>query len=157
MSSTHILLCASTPNIQGKNRVREQRSHGSVRGVLSNRHPYRDLVAQAGPHHLLKGCAHYTLLIFGCHQPNSSLHSLFRGEWAPAKARCTSPLKLIIGANVITFVKDADRDKIREEFSGRQTYSLTVALRRGAHQAVRLSLLSVKHGRQDGLRSGSSR
>ncbi len=30
------------PNIQGKNRVREQRSHGSVRGVPSNRHPYRD-------------------------------------------------------------------------------------------------------------------
>ena len=38
VSSTHIPLCASTPNIQGKNRVREQRSHGSVRGS-SNRHP----------------------------------------------------------------------------------------------------------------------
>src|SRR5215207_10309861 len=49
VSSTHILLCASTPNIQGKNRVREQRSHGSVRGVSSNRHPYRDLIAQVGP------------------------------------------------------------------------------------------------------------
>jgi len=28
--------------IQGKNRVREQRQHGSVRGVPGNRHPYRD-------------------------------------------------------------------------------------------------------------------
>lgn len=42
VSSTHIPLCASTPNIQGKNRLREQRSHRSVRGVLSNQHPYRD-------------------------------------------------------------------------------------------------------------------
>lgn len=30
VSSAHILLYASTPNIQGKNRVREQRSHGSL-------------------------------------------------------------------------------------------------------------------------------
>ena len=32
-----------TPFIQGKSRMREIRSYGSVRGVLGNRHPYRDL------------------------------------------------------------------------------------------------------------------
>ena len=35
--------------IQGKNRVRQERQHGSVRGVSGNRHPYRDRhVACAG-------------------------------------------------------------------------------------------------------------
>ena len=38
----------------------------------------------------------------------------FRGEWVPAKARCTSPLRLIIGANVVTFVKDADHEEFRK-------------------------------------------
>jgi len=38
----------------------------------------------------------------------------FRGEWVPAQARCTSPLKLIIGPNVVTFVKDADRAEFRK-------------------------------------------
>jgi hypothetical protein len=38
----------------------------------------------------------------------------FRGEWVPAKARCTSPLRLIIGANVVTFAKDADRAEFRK-------------------------------------------
>jgi hypothetical protein len=33
---------ALTPGIQGRNRVRELRQHGSVRGVSGNRHPYRD-------------------------------------------------------------------------------------------------------------------
>ena len=42
VSYTRIPTCASTRNIQGKNRVRESRPHGSVRGVSSNRHPYRD-------------------------------------------------------------------------------------------------------------------
>ena len=37
----------------------------------------------------------------------------FRGEWVPARARCTSPLKLIIGANVVTFVNDNDREEFR--------------------------------------------
>src|SRR5271157_4783364 len=32
----------SVATIRGKNRVREQRQHGSVRGVSGNRHPYRD-------------------------------------------------------------------------------------------------------------------
>ena len=38
----------------------------------------------------------------------------FRGEWVPGKARCTSPLRVIIGANVVTFVKDADRAEFRK-------------------------------------------
>src|SRR5829696_3598868 len=38
----------------------------------------------------------------------------FRVEWVPAQARCTSPLKLIIGPNVVTFVKDADRAEFRK-------------------------------------------
>jgi hypothetical protein len=33
---------ASPPNIPGRNRVRESRQHGSVRGVPGNWHPYRD-------------------------------------------------------------------------------------------------------------------
>ena len=35
-------VCASTPNIQGRNRVRQSRQHGSVRGAAGNRCPYRD-------------------------------------------------------------------------------------------------------------------
>lgn len=38
----------------------------------------------------------------------------FRGEWVPAKAICTSPLKLIIGPNVVTFVKGADPAEYRK-------------------------------------------
>ena len=41
-SNIRIRPSASTPNIQGKNRVRESRQHGTVRGVLGNWHPYRD-------------------------------------------------------------------------------------------------------------------
>jgi len=33
----------------------------------------------------------------------------FRGDWVPAKAACTSPLKLVIDANVVTFVNGAQR------------------------------------------------
>ena len=43
-----------------------------------------------------------------------AVETKFRGEWVPAKARCTSPLRLIIGANVVTFVKDADRAEFRK-------------------------------------------
>ena len=38
----------------------------------------------------------------------------FRGEWVPAKARCTSPLRVIIEPKAVTFVKDADRAKFRK-------------------------------------------
>ena len=41
-SCIHIRVFALTPFIQGKSRMRETRSYGSVRGVLGNRHPYRD-------------------------------------------------------------------------------------------------------------------
>jgi hypothetical protein len=46
-------MCASTPNIQGRTRVRQSRQHGSVRGAAVNRCPYRDRrastpTAQAG-------------------------------------------------------------------------------------------------------------
>ena len=33
----------------------------------------------------------------------------FRGDWVPAKAACTSPLKLVIDANVVTFVNGTQR------------------------------------------------
>jgi hypothetical protein len=42
VSNIRIRQSASTPNIQGRNRVRESRQHGTVRGVSGNRHPYRD-------------------------------------------------------------------------------------------------------------------
>ena len=38
----------------------------------------------------------------------------FRGEWVPAKARCTSPLRLIIEPNTVTFVKGDDREEFRK-------------------------------------------
>ena len=43
-----------------------------------------------------------------------SVAAEFRGEWVPAKARCTSPLRLIIEPNVVTFVKGADRAEYRK-------------------------------------------
>ena len=42
-----------------------------------------------------------------------SVEVQFRGEWVPAKADCTSPLRLVIGPNLVTFVKGDHR----EEFS----------------------------------------
>ena len=39
-----------------------------------------------------------------------SVAAAFRGEWVPARARCTSPLKLVIEPNVVTFVKGSDRE-----------------------------------------------
>ena len=52
-------------------------------------------------------------LVFGLSQTmtGGSVASEFRGEWVPAKARCTSPLRLIIGPNMVTFVKGADREE----------------------------------------------
>jgi hypothetical protein len=38
----------------------------------------------------------------------------FRGEWVPAKAACTSPLKLIIEPTTVTFVKGSDRAEYRK-------------------------------------------
>ena len=51
------------------------------------------------------------VLIFSPSQgmTGGSVAPAFRGEWVPAKARCTSPLKLIIEPTTVTFVKGADR------------------------------------------------
>lgn len=38
----------------------------------------------------------------------------FRGDWVPAAAACTSPLKLVIDANVVTFVNGAQRAEFRK-------------------------------------------
>jgi hypothetical protein len=38
----------------------------------------------------------------------------FRGSWVPAKASCDSPLKLVIDANVVTFVNGAQRAEFRK-------------------------------------------
>ena len=43
-----------------------------------------------------------------------SVEAAFRGEWVPAKAACTSPLKLVIDANVVTFVNGAQRAEYRK-------------------------------------------
>ena len=55
-------------------------------------------------------------LVFGTPQTmtGGSVAAEFRGEWVPAKARCTSPLKLVIEPNVVTFVKGADRAEYRK-------------------------------------------
>ena len=38
----------------------------------------------------------------------------FRGDWVPAKAACTSPFKLVIDANVVTFVNGTQRAEFRK-------------------------------------------
>ena len=38
----------------------------------------------------------------------------FRGSWVPAKASCDSPLRLVIDANVVTFVNGAQRAEFRK-------------------------------------------
>ena len=38
----------------------------------------------------------------------------FRGEWVPASAACTSPLKLVIDANVVTFVNGPQRAEFKK-------------------------------------------
>lgn len=43
-----------------------------------------------------------------------SVAPAFRGEWVPAKAACDSPLKLMIDANVVTFVNGAQRAEYRK-------------------------------------------
>jgi hypothetical protein len=62
-SNTRIRQRALTPNIQGKNRVRESRQHGTVRGVLGNLlgnwHPYRDQPAFRRPP---RGCCFSTVM-----------------------------------------------------------------------------------------------
>jgi hypothetical protein len=55
-------------------------------------------------------------LTFGTPQGMTGEHvaAEFRGEWVPARAACTSPLKLIIEPNTVAFVKGADREEYRK-------------------------------------------
>jgi hypothetical protein len=55
-------------------------------------------------------------LTFGTSQTmtGGSVAAEFRGEWVPAKAACTSSLRLIIEPNIVTFVKGADRAEYRK-------------------------------------------
>jgi hypothetical protein len=43
-----------------------------------------------------------------------SVATPFRGTWVPAKASCESPLRLVIDANVVTFVNGAQRAEFRK-------------------------------------------
>jgi hypothetical protein len=43
-----------------------------------------------------------------------SVDAKFRGDWVPAQAACDSPLKLVIDANVVTFVNGAQRAEYRK-------------------------------------------
>ena len=58
----------------------------------------------------------FATLAFGTSQTmtGGSVAAAFRGEWVPAKARCTSPLRLIIEPNIVTFVKGDDREEFRK-------------------------------------------
>ena len=38
----------------------------------------------------------------------------FRGSWVPAKASCDSPLKLVVDAQVVTFVNGGQRAEFRK-------------------------------------------
>ena len=61
-----------------------------------------------------------SLAIAGLASPTSqtltggSVAAEFRGEWVPAKAACTSALKLIIEESTVTFVKGSDRAEYRK-------------------------------------------
>lgn len=58
-----------------------------------------------------------TLLALGvgtCHaMTGGSVDPAFRGEWVPAQAECTSPLRLVIAANQVTFVNGSQRADYR--------------------------------------------
>lgn len=55
-------------------------------------------------------------LAFGTPQEmtGGSVAAEFRGDWVPSRAACTSPLRLRIDANVVTFVKGDDRAEYRK-------------------------------------------
>ena len=58
----------------------------------------------------------FSALSFGMPQSmtGGSVAAEFRGEWVPAKAACTSPLRLKIEAQTVTFVKGTDRAEYRK-------------------------------------------
>ena len=43
-----------------------------------------------------------------------NVEAKFRGAWVPAKAACDSPLKLVVDANIVTFVNGAQRAEFRK-------------------------------------------
>ena len=43
-----------------------------------------------------------------------SVQPPFRGTWVPAKATCDAPLKVVIDANVVTFVNGAQRAEYKK-------------------------------------------
>ena len=43
-----------------------------------------------------------------------SVEAKFRGAWVPAAAACTSPLKLVIDANLVAFVNGTQRVEYRK-------------------------------------------
>jgi len=43
-----------------------------------------------------------------------SVAPAFRGEWVPGPAACTSPVKLVLEANVVAFVNGAQRAEYRK-------------------------------------------
>jgi hypothetical protein len=49
-----------------------------------------------------------------CAMTGDSIDTKFRGDWVPAKAACNSPLKLVIDANVVTFVNGSQRVEYRK-------------------------------------------
>jgi hypothetical protein len=64
----------------------------------------------------------FAALAFGMRQEmtGGSVAEKFRGEWVPSRAACTSPLRVVIEANRVTFVKGADRaeyDKLDQCFA----------------------------------------
>src|SRR5215211_2530077 len=64
---------------------------------------------------VLSGCAFAALALSTSQaMTGGSVAATFRGEWVPAKARCTSPLRLIIDPNTVTFVKGDDREEFRK-------------------------------------------
>jgi hypothetical protein len=42
-------------------------------------------------------------------RPGDAVDGKFRGDWVPAKAGCTSPLKVSIAARAVTFVNGTQR------------------------------------------------
>jgi hypothetical protein len=66
--------------------MRQYRLWGSVRGVLGNRHPYRDHWTERGAHLLLQVRAQVM---------NGDLRKVF-GRWYPGmKARSEEPVRLV--------------------------------------------------------------
>jgi hypothetical protein len=43
-----------------------------------------------------------------------SVDAKFRGDWVPAKAACNSTLKLVVDANIVTFVNGPQRAEYRK-------------------------------------------